>query len=151
MSNQGSRRSVRLQNRRQQRLRARSQPPARIARSRSRSSLSRRASTSRGSSRESSASGSTSTTGSSRKESAAVSIQGWYKKKKSITSTPTTTMSSTTTSKYDNLFASTDLDDDDIKQESESMIVEPRDRQIWPRIMPVQQRVRIQSSLLSGR
>ena len=118
MSNQGSRRSVRLQNRRQQRLRARSQPPARIARSRSRSSLSRRASTSRGSSRESSASGSTSTTGSSRKESAAVSIQGWYKKKKSITSTPTTTMSSTTTSKYDNLFASTDLDDDDIKQES---------------------------------
>ena len=118
MSNQGSRRSVRLQNRRQQRLRTRSQPPARIARSRSRSSLSRRASTSRGSSRESSASGSTSTTGSSRKESAAVSIQGWYKKKKSITSTPTTTMSSTTTSKYDNLFASTDLDDDDIKQES---------------------------------
>ncbi len=120
---------MRQQNRRQQqRLRTRSQPPARIDRSRSRSRSSRRASTSVGSSRESSASRSTFTTGSSR-ESAAVSIQGWYKKKKSITSTPTTTMSSATTtptttmssattSKYDNLFASTDLDDDDIKLES---------------------------------
>ena len=36
----------------------------------------------------------------------------------SATTTPTTTMSSATTSKYDNLFASTDLDDDDIKLES---------------------------------
>jgi hypothetical protein len=54
-------------------------------------------------------------------ESAAASIQSWYKSKKSITSTPTTTMS-TSTNKYDNLFsASTPMTVEGIKKESSTL------------------------------
>ncbi len=124
MSNDGTRSSRRIQ---EQQSRQRSLTPARIGRSRSLPSpLPRRASTSRGSSRQVSASGSISIIGSSRNdESAAVSIQSWYKYKKkkiskiSNTSTPTTTMSSaTTTSRYDNIFSSSAIGDDEIIQES---------------------------------